>query len=95
MAERRRLADKVAFAADLPCEAMPGVTLVELAGDERVLIENHRGILVYTNTEIHIRVSFGQLQVKGSCLRLAQMTKSQLVILGKIEGIALCRGGKR
>lgn len=59
-------------------------TLVELYGNERVLIEEHRGILSYGDEEIRVGTSFGAAVIQGSELRLCCMSRSQLVIRGRI-----------
>ncbi len=65
--------------------------LIELAGDRRVLIENHMGVLAYSNDEIQIKVSYGKVTVFGNNLRFIQMNGEQLVIKGCIENIQLFR----
>lgn len=64
------------------------VPLVELTGRNRVLIENHTGVLAYSLEEIQIRVSYGKLVVKGQRLQLLQMNSDKLVITGLIDGLA-------
>ena len=59
-------------------------TLVELYGNERVLIEEHRGILAYGDEEIRVGTSFGIAVIQGMELRLCCMSRSQLVIRGRI-----------
>ena len=59
-------------------------TLVELYGNERVLIEEHRGILSYGDEEIRVGTSFGVAVIQGLELRLCCMSRSQLVIRGRI-----------
>lgn len=59
-------------------------TLVELYGNERVLIEEHRGILGYGEEEIRVGTSFGMAVIEGLELRLCCMSRSQLVIRGRI-----------
>lgn len=76
---------------DLPAEPLPGLPLVELAGDRRVLIENHQGVMAYGRENILIRVRFGQICVCGAGLELARMTKEQLVISGQIDSVTLIR----
>ncbi len=65
--------------------------LVEVLGDNRVLIENHMGILSYCLEEIRIKVCFGNVQVKGIDLQLMEIGKDQLVICGKIDAVQLNR----
>lgn len=59
-------------------------TLVELYGNERVLVEQHRGILGYGSECIRVGTSFGCLTIEGLELRLCCMSRSQLVIRGRI-----------
>ena len=82
-----RLADR----ADLGEEPIPGQSIVEVAGDRRVLIENHCGVKEYSREKIGVKVSFGQINICGAGLELRHMTRQQLVISGRIDCVALCR----
>ena len=75
----------------LPGESLPGQVLVEIMGDRRVLIENHRGIREFSRERIGINVKYGVLLVCGSCLEVRCMTREVLVICGTIDGITLVR----
>ena len=92
MARGKNLLRRLADAVDLPDEPLPGLPIVELAGDRRVLIEGHSGVLEYTTRCIRIRVRYGQVCVCGNGLHLARMTGEQLIISGCIEQISLARG---
>ena len=76
---------------ELPGEALPGQPLVEIAGDGRVLIENHRGVREYSRERIGVKVKYGLVQICGSCLELRCMTWEQLVISGRIDMVQLKR----
>lgn len=91
---KRGWMDRIAVAADIQDEPLPGLPLVEIAGDRRVLIENHNGVLQYEPCCIRIKVKFGEICVSGECLTLARMMKGQLIIHGKIDGLKLERRGK-
>ena len=84
-----RLADDV----DLASEPLPGQPIVELAGDRRVLTENHLGVKAYSRDSILVKVKFGCICVCGSGLELTRMTREQLLIRGKIDSVALQRRG--
>lgn len=75
-------------------EEQPGVPIVELAGDGRVLIEHHKGVVEYGTEKICIKVPYGLLCVCGLDMELAKMTKDQLVITGKIGSVTIQRKGK-
>lgn len=76
---------------DLEEETMPGQSIVEIAGENRVLIENHLGVKGYTREKIIVAVGFGEIHVCGRCLELRRMSKRCLVILGEIGQITLNR----
>ena len=84
--------ERVIMHADLPGEAVPGLPLVEIVGEHRVLIENHRGVIGYGCSEICVKVNFGYLKICGKELILSKMTKHQLIISGTIDSVCLCRG---
>lgn len=63
--------------------------IVEICGNERVLIENHRGIIAYGYNEIRIKSRIGCICVCGSQLRLSRMSNTKLVITGKICNVTL------
>lgn len=84
----RGLLDKV----DLVEESVPREPLVELLGEGRVLIENHKGVTQYCTEAIQVCVSFGAIRVVGCNLRLRLMTEHKLVIYGTIGSVELIRG---
>lgn len=85
--------DNIVFGADLPGETLPGTPLVEIAGDKRVLIEHHCGVIAYCDKEICVKTCLGCVCITGSELMLAQMTRQQLVIVGRVDGVHLLKGG--
>lgn len=91
MGKERYIWERLADEANLSMEPIPGQSIVEIAGDRRVLIENHFGVKVYSREQIVVNVKYGQLCVCGCGLELMRMTKEQLVIRGKINGVTLQR----
>lgn len=80
--------------SDLLAESTPGAPLVEIVGNNRLLIENHCGVADYGRNEIHVKVSYGAICVQGTCLQLVQMSKQQLLISGCINSVCLLRGDR-
>lgn len=68
-------------------------TLAEVYGMDRLLIEHHRGILSYGTEAIRIGTTYGCLVVEGEELRLCCMSRSQLVIHGKVHHLHMEGGG--
>ena len=86
-----KIFDWVMHKTDLFSEPIPGTTLVEIAGNKRVLIENHKGVTSYNTDSIHVTSTNGSLIVSGNELLIASMSKQQLVITGCISCVSLCK----
>lgn len=75
----------------LTAESVPGQPIVEIAGENRVLIECHRGVLAYSRERIRVGVRYGSLCICGCGLELAHMSREKLIIRGKIDSVNLQR----
>ena len=64
-------------------------TLAEIYGQEQLLVEQHRGIVSYGTACIRIAATFGELVVEGTELRLCCMSRTQLVIRGRLRSLHL------
>ena len=91
MKSRNQWIQRSADRADLHGEILPGQSVVEILGDCRVLIERHRGVREYSREQIRVSLQFGCVCVRGWNLELSYMTRQQLVITGKIDGVFLQR----
>lgn len=91
--DNRNWLERLSDSADLPDEHPPGLPLVELAGDRRVLIEHHKGVIQYGTEQICVKVKYGTVTIVGMGLELMRMTREQLVICGQIHSVTLCRRG--
>ena len=76
---------------DLPGELPPGVPVIEIAKDCRVLIERHRGMTEYSRERICVKVRYGCVCVCGCGLELTRMSREQLIVSGKIDGVVIQR----
>ena len=92
MATKRNIYRRICDAADLPDEPLPNQPLVEIIGCDRMLVENHKGVLRYDRECIQICVKFGQICITGAKLELTRMTRGQLVISGELGDIKIVRG---
>lgn len=85
--------ERLADGADLSAQPLPAQPIVEIAGEHRVLIENHCGVKEYGKERIMVKVKYGCICVHGCGLELMRMTKEQLIIRGVIHGVTLQRRG--
>lgn len=92
--QNRNWMQKLADDADLSSESLPGVPIVEVAGESRVLIERHGGMTEYSRERICVKVRYGFVCVCGCGLELTRMSREQLVISGRIDCVQLQRRGR-
>ena len=81
------LLEKLSERLDLPAEALAGAPRVTLTGSDRVLVENHRGLLNYTETELEIACGHGRVRVRGADLLLRAMDAQMLLVTGRVTGV--------
>lgn len=74
-------------ALDLPKEILLDFPLICMTGRDEVTVENHKGILAYTEDSIRIGTKVGTLAIKGSALGLKQLTGEVLVITGRLTAL--------
>ena len=91
MSKGRFLLDRLTEDADLAAQPLPGQPIVGIAGDRRVLIENHFGVKEYGTQRITVKVKYGCVCICGEHLELMRMTKEQLVICGRIDCVTVQR----
>jgi len=91
MRKEAGLFHRVTEGLDLAGEPMPSESIVEILGDDRILIEKHMGITQYSSGKICVKVRYGCLAICGSQLELSQMTREVLVITGRIDTVAILR----
>ena len=72
--------DTLFMRADLPRESKVGTPLIEVVGNNRVIIENQIGVSDYSENSILVKVSEGTICVEGNDLVLRIMTEKQLPI---------------
>lgn len=91
MERNQRIINRLTTVSYLQDEPIPGLPLIEIVGDCRVLIERHLGVTEYGKEKIVIKVRQGAICVSGSCMELIRMTKNQLVIKGTIFSVSIIR----
>lgn len=90
--QRGRLYGQLCQLSAIGGGTVPGVPLIEIIADKRVLIENHRGVYRYTRDQICVLTNSGMIRVEGQKLFLEKMAHDQLTIVGRIDGVHVCRG---
>ncbi len=89
--DKQGLWEKMTQAVKLSAEPIPGKSLVEILGDQAVLIENHLGIVSYHCDNIMVKTKEGYICVSGNRLCISIMSKEQLRIVGVIRNVEIRR----
>lgn len=87
----KKLAEDVSDFLDLPEDAVLGSARVEITAGKRLLIDNHHGVLSYSEETVTVLLPDGKLAVYGDRLRMKAMTERQLLIGGRIDSVEWIR----
>ena len=60
---------------------------VEVRGNKEVLVENHKGIIILTDTLVRIKTKIGILNIHGSKFNLLFMEGATIVIAGEFVSL--------
>ena len=83
----RRLSEYIADALGMPKDVVMDLPKVSVCGDREIFVENHKGLVEYTDKEIRLKMKDGMIRVKGSGLRIIVMEYDRMVINGVFEGV--------
>ena len=83
------IGEELAERFDLPGEAAAGAPRITLSGSSRVMVENHRGLLSYSDTMAEIRGARLLIRVRGDGLLLRAMDRDVVLVGGTIFGVEL------
>lgn len=71
------------------CDVSGRAARVTSIGGHMLLVENHTGILEFTDSRIRLSTKCGQLSVEGSDLSLFEARSDMLAIRGHIQNVLL------
>ncbi len=81
-----RVSGKIGFTADV----MLGATIVTMEGDNRLFIENYKGIITYTDKCIMVQGRKNKIMVEGKNLQIEYYTNLDMKINGTIYIVKFC-----
>jgi sporulation protein YqfC len=87
MGIRKRLAD----ALELQHDVALNLPALHLTGGERLLMENHRGLLEFGKTKIRVASSAGIVEIAGENLDIKSVGREDLLVTGNISSIIINR----
>jgi len=72
---------------DLPQDVIMDLPRITMIGQLHIYIENHRGLLVFSETEVRLMLKHGQLLISGSALVIKTILPEEIMIEGKIDKV--------
>ncbi|MBD8973604.1 MAG: sporulation protein [Clostridiales bacterium] len=78
---------------EVPGDVLYGDVLVKLSGNREAIIENYKGILLYTEEEIAIACKRFTLRICGSGLHIQYFSGSDMKVIGTINTITYISNG--
>ncbi|GAA3321724.1 sporulation protein YqfC [Ectobacillus funiculus] len=72
---------------DLPADVLMDLPRITLVGQIHIYIENHRGLLVFSDTEVRLLLKQGQLLIRGNSFVIKTILPEELLLEGTIEQV--------
>ena len=83
--------DKLTGFLDLPREIVYDLPRVTLIGHVQLLIENHRGVIEYSEGKIRIAINSEEMEILGKDLYIRNINRDEISIEGDIAALKYYR----
>lgn len=83
---KNSISGKIGFTGDV----MLGATIVTMEGDNRLFIENYKGIITYNDKNIVVQGRKNKILVEGKNLQIEYYTNMDMKIKGTIYLVKFC-----
>lgn len=84
---KKRISEKVADAWGVPKDVIMNIPRLTISGDKEIYIENHKGILEYTDSVIRVSTAMGIVKVCGKNLVIDRIRLEDIVISGSFAKV--------
>ncbi len=91
----KRFREFIAESASLPKDVILDLPRISICADKEIFIENHKGILEYTDLSLRIRMNDGIINISGKGLRIVIMRDDRMVINGEFECVEYEKFGRK
>ncbi len=84
---KKRFSETVADAWGVPKDVIMNIPRLTISGDKEIYIENHKGVLVYTDGEIRVSTAMGVVRIRGKNLVIRRIRLEDMLISGAFAGV--------
>ncbi|QDP40647.1 sporulation protein YqfC [Radiobacillus deserti] len=82
---RQRIGNWLTNHLDLPSDVILELPRITTIGQLHAYIENHRGLVLFSDNELRLRMEYGYLKITGSQFVLKMMLPEEILLEGKIK----------
>lgn len=79
---------------EIPKDIIYGDVLIRLYGNKEAIIENYKGILLYTKEEIAIACKKITIRIYGNHMKISYFSGSDMKVIGEIGSIMYLSNGE-
>ncbi|WP_174730157.1 sporulation protein YqfC [Mesobacillus harenae] len=72
---------------DLPHDVMMDLPRITMIGQIHIYIENHQGLLAFSDSEVRLLLKQGQLLVKGQAFVIKTVLPEEILLEGKVDQV--------
>jgi sporulation protein YqfC len=83
----QRVRNWMAKKMDLPQDVMMDLPRITMIGQIHIYIENHRGLLTFTDKELRLLLKQGHLLIKGKAFVIKTILPEEILLEGKIDQV--------
>lgn len=73
---------------ELPKDLVLDLPRITLVGNVQLTIENHRGVILYTDTHVRVAVARGEIVIAGQRLTLRSILPDEIIVDGTINNVS-------
>jgi sporulation protein YqfC len=89
MGKKNKNAKAVVGALDLPPEIILGIPKITVLPENEATIQNHKGIIEYTDNFVTVNTSMGVVKLSGQKLFIKSITDEEIQIEGSVVGFEI------
>ncbi|MCQ6273635.1 sporulation protein YqfC [Bacillus sp. V3B] len=72
---------------ELPQDVMMDLPRITMIGHIHIYIENHRGLITFSDKELRLLLKQGQLLIKGKAFIIKAIMPEEILLEGKIDQV--------
>ncbi|MFS0861605.1 sporulation protein YqfC [Fredinandcohnia sp. 179-A 10B2 NHS] len=84
---KQRMKSWITNKMELPADVMMDLPRITMIGQLHIYIENHRGLLTFSDTEVRLLLKQGQLLIKGKSFVIKTILPEEIMLEGTIEHV--------